>query len=59
MELPKYHESNMPLLEILGSGEPMNSRKLDAKIREKYFSHLPEDILCNRVQKMFEEEVPW
>lgn len=26
MEFPKYHESFKPLLQILSSGEPMNSR---------------------------------
>lgn len=45
MELPKYHEAFIPLLEILGSGEPMNSRKLATQVRDKYFSHLPEDLL--------------
>ncbi len=45
MELPKYHESFIPLLEILGSGEPMNSRKLATQVRDKYFSHLPDKLL--------------
>ncbi len=45
MELPKYHESFIPLLEILGSGEPMNSRNLATQVRDKYYSHLPEELL--------------
>ncbi len=45
MELPKYHESFIPLLETLSSGEPMNSRKLATQVRDKYFSNLPEDLL--------------
>ena len=45
MELPKYHESFIPLLKILGSGEPMNSRKLATQVRDKYFSHLPDSLL--------------
>ena len=45
MELPKYHETFIPLLEILSSGEPMNSRELAIKVRDKYYSHLPENLL--------------
>lgn len=45
MELPKYHESFIPLLEILSSGEPMNSRDLAIKVRDKYYGHLPENLL--------------
>ncbi|WP_034889538.1 restriction endonuclease [Gillisia sp. Hel_I_29] len=45
MELPKYHESFIPLLEILSSGEPMNSRDLAIKVRDKYYAHLPENLL--------------
>ncbi|WP_034920886.1 restriction endonuclease [Gillisia sp. CAL575] len=45
MELPKYHESFIPLLEILSSGEPINSRDLAIKVRDKYYSHLPENLL--------------
>jgi len=45
MELPKYHESFIPLLEILSSGEPMNSRELAIKVRDNYYSDLPENLL--------------
>ncbi len=45
MELPKYHETFIPLLEILSDGEPMNSRELAIKVRDKYYSDLPEKLL--------------
>lgn len=38
----------MPLLEILGSGEPMNSRKLATQVRDKYYSHLPDALLSQK-----------
>lgn len=45
MELPKYHETFIPLLEILSSGQPMNSRELAINVRDKYYSNLPENLL--------------
>lgn len=35
----------MPLLEVLSSGEPMKSRDLAYKVRDKYYSHLPQELL--------------
>ena len=45
MELPKYHETFNPILEILNSGEALNSRELARKVRDTYFSNLPEELL--------------
>ncbi len=45
MQLPKYHQTFIPLLEILGSGEPMKSRNLATQVRDKYYSHLPQELL--------------
>ncbi|MFT7036457.1 MAG: restriction system protein [Cyclobacteriaceae bacterium] len=48
MELPKYHESFMPILEILNSVESLPSRELASMVREKYYSHLPQDLLSQK-----------
>lgn len=45
MELPKYHETFMPILEILNSDEALSSRELAYKVRSKYYDKLPEDLL--------------
>lgn len=45
MELPKYHESFMPILETLNSVESLPSRELASMVRDKYYSHLPQDLL--------------
>jgi len=45
MQLPKYHQTFIPLLEIPGSGEPMKSRNLATQVRDKYYSHLPQELL--------------
>jgi len=48
MELPKYHESFIPILEILNSVEYLPSMELASMVREKYYSHLPQDLLSQK-----------
>lgn len=43
--LPKYHETFTPILEVLRNGEPMHYNELRKKVRDKYYSHLPQDQL--------------
>lgn len=45
MELPKYHETFMPILETLNSIESISSRELAVKVRDKYYSDLPKELL--------------
>jgi len=45
MELPKYHETFMPILETLSSGESISSRELATRVRDKYYSDLPKELL--------------
>ena len=45
MELPKYHETFMPILETLNSIESISSRELAIRVRDKYFSDLPKELL--------------
>jgi len=45
MELPKYHETFIPILEILNSVESLKSRELASKVRDVYYSDLPQDLL--------------
>lgn len=45
MELPKYHETFLPILETLSSVESLNSRELAIRVRDKYYSNLPKDLL--------------
>lgn len=48
MELPKYHEAFIPVLEILSTEETINSRELASKVRDKYYSDLPKDLLSQK-----------
>ena len=45
MELPKYHESFIPILETLNGVEPLKSRELATQVRDKYYSDLPQELL--------------
>lgn len=45
MELPKYHETFIPILETLNSIESISSRELAVRVRDKYYSDLPKELL--------------
>jgi restriction system protein len=45
MELPKYHETFIPVLETLNTVESLKSRELAFRVRDAYYSDLPESLL--------------
>ncbi len=45
MELPKYHETFIPVLEILNTVESIKSRELASHVRDKYYSELPQELM--------------
>jgi restriction system protein len=45
MELPKYHETFVPILEILSNGEMIHYNELQKRVRDKYYSNLPKELL--------------
>lgn len=45
MELPKYHETFIPILEILNEEESIHHRDLSNRVKEKYYSNLPIELL--------------
>jgi restriction system protein len=45
MELPKFHETFNPILEILSDGNIMHHRDLLNKVVETYYSTLPIELL--------------
>ena len=44
MELPKYHETFIPILEVLNSVESLKSRELASRVREIYYSNLTKEL---------------
>lgn len=45
MELPKYHETFNPILEVLADGKAIHYNELRQKVRDQYYSNLPQDLL--------------
>ncbi len=44
-ELPKFHETFIPILEVLSNGETLHYNDLRIKVRDKYYSNLPKELL--------------
>lgn len=45
MELPKYHETFIPVLQTLSDEESLKSRELASQVRDTYYSDLPPELL--------------
>ena len=45
MEIPKFHETFNPILELLSDGKTVSHRDLLLKVVEKYYSNLPPELL--------------
>jgi len=50
MELPKFHETFIPILEVLSSGEILHYNELRKRVRDKYYSDLPDDLLNKKLK---------
>jgi len=48
MELPKYHETFIPILEILNTVESISSRDLANQVLKNYYSNLPQELLTQK-----------
>ena len=62
MELPKFHETFNPILEVLSDGKIMNHRDLLIKVLEKYYSHLPKELLNEKTkngEKLILNRIAW
>jgi len=44
-EIPKFHETFNPILDILSNREIIHTRELQKRVIEKYYSHLPKELL--------------
>jgi restriction system protein len=44
-DLPKFHETFNPILEILSNGQIIHHRELLKKVVERYYSDLPQELL--------------
>lgn len=62
MDLPKFNETFIPILDILKNGDVLKSRDLIRKVEEKYYSNLPEDLLnitTKSGERLIENRIAW
>lgn len=50
IEIPKFHETFKPILEVLSNGQVIHTRELQRLVIERYFSHLTEDQLSEKTK---------
>ncbi|RAI91928.1 restriction endonuclease [Algoriphagus yeomjeoni] len=61
-EIPKFHETFNPILDILSDGEAIHSRELIRKVIKKYYSNLPEELLNERTKSgeiLIQNRIAW
>ena len=44
MDLPKYHETFIPILEVLSHGQAVPTNELRQLVRDKYYNDLPSEL---------------
>ena len=49
-ELPKYHETFIPVLETLRTGVSISSKELATRVRKNFYSKLPQELLDNETK---------
>lgn len=62
MELPKFHETFNPILEILSDGKILHHRDLLNKVVDKFYSHLPAELLNEKTkngEKLILNRIAW
>lgn len=50
MEIPKFHETFTPILELLSDGKVIHSSTLIKNLIDKYYAHLPQNLLSERTK---------
>lgn len=48
MDLPKYHETFIPILEVLKDGKKIKGRDLTLIVRDEFYSGLSSDLLAKK-----------
>ena len=62
MELPKFNETFLPILDVLKDGKIIKGRDLLRLVEEKYYSHLPEELLQQTTKsgdQLIENRIAW
>ena len=49
-EIPKFHETFNPILEVLSDGKIIHSRELLKKVVDKFYSDIPQELLDQKIK---------
>lgn len=44
LAVPKFHETFIPILKVLESGEVLHHEDMKRRVKEQFFAHLPNEI---------------
>lgn len=62
MELPKFNETFLPILEVLRDGQIIKGRDLIRLVEERFYSDLPRDLLEQTIKsgdRLIENRIAW
>ena len=62
MELPKFNETFLPILEILKDGKTIKGRELVQEVIKKFYSELPKELLDQTTKSgdpLIENRIAW
>lgn len=62
MELPKFNETFLPILDVLKSGEAIKARDLVRLVEERYYFDLPQNLLGQTTKsgdRLIENRIAW
>jgi restriction system protein len=62
MELPKFNETFLPILEVLKDGKTIKGRDLVCIVEEKFYSDLPQELLGQTTKsgdRLIENRIAW
>ena len=62
MELPKFNETFLPILEVLKDGQVIKGRDLIRLVEERFYSDLPQDLLEQTTKsgdRLIENRIAW
>ena len=49
-EIPKFHETFLPILDVLSTGEVLHYQELYKRVKQKFYSHLPDHLLTQKTK---------
>jgi len=62
MDLPKFNETFLPILDVLKNGDVITGRELIRKVEEKFYSKLPQELLDQTTKsgdRLIENRIAW